>query len=622
MSLREFPLLARVALLVCVAWSSAASAQDRENCLLCHQFPGLSWTDPSSKQVRLLYVDPGYVLHDAGPHARLACTDCHSAAEVGVVPHRTTTPVDCARRCHLSRPDAPPRTFSHENVVRMLNQSPHAPDALQKLQLTGGPLLKDGQSACLFCHDEPVFAADFRRSHNGEMNTGRCDVCHTTGLPLDTPFFLRHVVGRLQPTRPTMELAQVCAVCHSDAQFVAAQGGKDPVASFVRSFHGKAALLGDQATANCIDCHVRPDQNAHLMLGPDQPASAVHVSRIANSCRSTECHPGADKSIAATAMHLDLPTARGTIDYVIAAAFILITFISFAPSALIVLLELGQLVVGRHWHGAAALRQLAEEVAAHPQGRRRLARFSFVQRIQHWVLGILFVLLAITGFPMKFPEAAWAEQTIRALGGLEIARLIHHWAGLGLVVGFGVHLVHIAWMTIRRAASRDEHGKHVGIWNAVLGLPMVIQPSDFGRVGGLFAYLFGLRKDRPIFGRFSASEKFEYFGVLWGSTLLGITGLMLWGEQITSYFLGGRVFNIASIIHTYEAFLAIIHVGILHMFNVILAPAVFPLSPAVLSGRTPVGKLAEENGEFIIHAARDLGISTAEAEAALEVSHG
>jgi hypothetical protein len=150
----------------------------------------------------------------------------------------------------------------------------------------------------------------------------------------------------------------------------------------------------------------------------------------------------------------------------------------------------------------------------------------------------------------------------------------------------------------------------------------VLQPGDFRRIGQLFAYLLGLRRQRPTFGRFSASEKFEYFGVLWGTTLLGITGLLLWGEQITSHFLGGRAFNIATIIHTYEAFLAIIHVGILHIYNVTLAPSVFPLSPATFSGRTPVHKLVEENGRFVLEAARDLGIPTAEAEAALEAANG
>lgn len=621
-ALREFAQRVRKLALIAVAIASSVAAQDRENCLYCHQFPGLSRVDRETGRLRLFYVDPDYVLHSFGPHARLACSDCHPREEVSVVPHYDVTPVDCARTCHLVRPDAPPRTFSHEAVVRMLDQSVHAVESLRRVEFTGGPLLSSGQSACLYCHDEPVFATDFRRAHVGNGAAGRCDVCHTTSLPIDSQFFLRHVSSRLAPARPTLELAQVCAICHSDPKFLLDRGKNDPVAGYVRSFHGKAALLGDQATANCIDCHVRPDQNVHLMLGPKNPGSIVHPTRVADSCRSTECHPGADKSIAATAVHLDLPTSRETTDFLIASIFILITIFSFGPSALIVLLDLVQQVVGRHWHGAAPLLRLAESVAQHADGQRRLRRFTPLQRFQHWILTILFVLLAVTGFPMKFAETAWAAQTIRWLGGLSVAREIHHWAGLALLVGFAIHLGHVVWNMLRHAVSRGPDGRPVGLKSAFFALPLVLQPGDFRRIGQLFSYLLGFRKQRPTFGRFSASEKFEYFGVLWGTSLLGITGLLLWGEQITSYFLGGRTFNIATIIHTYEAFLAIIHVGILHLYNVLLAPTVFPLSPATLSGRTPVHKLVEENGRFVLEAARDLGIPTREAEAALEAANG
>ena len=60
--------------------------------------------------------------------------------------------------------------------------------------------------------------------------------------------------------------------------------------------------------------------------------------------------------------------------------------------------------------------------------------------------------------------------------------------------------------------------------------------------------------------------------VILGTIVLGTTGALLWGEQIASQFITGRVLNIALIAHTYEAFLAIIHVGILHIVNVMLSP--------------------------------------------------
>ncbi|GMU82904.1 MAG: hypothetical protein AMXMBFR47_27750 [Planctomycetota bacterium] len=602
--LRDFPQWL-LTLTLLAALASAAAASDRENCLFCHQFPGLSRFDPATERVRLFYVDPAYAHHGLGPHARLNCTDCHNREEVRVVPHATVTPVDCTRTCHLSRPDSPPREFSHAPVARALEESVHTAAELAKVRLSGGPLLQPGQSACLNCHDEPVFRSEVHHRALADMNVNRCDTCHAVSVPLETDFFARHVTSRLQPARPALEMAQVCAVCHSDPVFKADREIADPVASYVRSFHGKAALLGGD-TASCVDCHVGPHGSAHNFLRADNPNSTVHATRIADSCRSTDCHPGADKSIAATAVHLDIPTAIGSLEFFVAMAFIFLTLFAFGPSAMIVLLELFHLVVGKHTHGAKEIEELADELNDSRAGRRRLRRFTPFQRVQHWTLTVLFLLLIITGFPMKFADSAWAASLIAAMGGLGVAREIHHVAGTALIAGFLMHMGYILYTLLRSARQPEADGRRRGVIGAALGLPMVLTRTDMQNAGSLFGYLLGLKKDRPRFGRFSVLEKLDYVGVLWGTTVLGVTGLMLWAEQTTSHFMNGRVFNIATIIHTYEAFLAMIHVGILHMYAVVLSPTVFPLSPAMLSGRTPSAKLAEENAAWVLDAAASM----------------
>ncbi|MBL8879617.1 MAG: cytochrome b/b6 domain-containing protein [Phycisphaerales bacterium] len=596
-------------------------AQDKDNCLYCHQFPGLSRFDPASNRARLFYIDPAYTSHSLGPHARLACVDCHARDEVGVIPHKQTTPVDCTRECHVIAVDGRETRFTHAGVARMLEQSAHSAAVLQSLQFHGGPLLAPGQSQCLYCHDEPVFRMPAGTTIHGlSDSTARCDTCHTEQLPVNPGYMLRHVGARLEAARPPLELAQICSTCHSDPVVLAGLKKPDAVASYVRSFHGKAALLNAPDTAGCVDCHVGPRHNAHLMLGSSSPDSSVHEANVADSC--IQCHTAADVQIAATSVHLDLPESRQSIDFLVAAAFLFITVISFVPSAVLVVLELGQLVVGRHAHSAQAVHQVLRQVLQHPLGPARLTRFRPSQRLQHWVLSLLFMLLALTGFPMKFADQRWAASVIDTFGGLGRARDIHHWSGVALVVGFALHLFVVMAAAARKARVPGPDGRPPGLIRTVLNLPMVMSPIDLKKWVLLMAYLVGLRRERPMFGRFSAGEKFEYFGVLWGTTLLGITGFMLWGEQITSHFMGGRVFNIAAIVHTYEAFLAVIHVGVLHICNVILAPGVFPLSPATLSGRTPAGKLAEENGEFVLEAARSLGISTEVADSGIaEVAH-
>lgn len=599
-------------------WSAhAALADDRDNCLYCHQFPGLSRVDKGAQQLRLFYVDPSYTQAHRGPHARLACTDCHNMAEVGVIPHGPVTPVDCTRQCHLVSPNLPERRFSHENIALMLEQSVHKAETLSTLQFSDGPLLQPGQSLCLSCHDEPLFRISgfVTRTLTGMGNRAvdRCETCHATQVRLDSNYFVRHVTSRLEDARPTLEVAQVCAVCHSDRSIRAAHGLQDAVASYVRSFHGKAALLGDELTAGCVSCHVKSGENAHLMLGPEHPGSSVSRNNVANSCRSIACHPGAEKAIADTAVHLDLPTAIGTVERAIAVAFIVLTVFSFGPSAAIVLLELVQLVVGRHAHHHAARLRLVDRILAHPFGKSALRRFTLKHRIQHWVLSVLFILLALTGFPLKFADHEWARATINLFGGVQSARVVHHWSGVLLIAGFALHVLDILRVMIWRARETRLSGKPEGYLSIFLKLPVAITPTDLLKAGQLMSYLLGLRRERPTFGRFSATEKFEYFGVIWGTTLLGITGLMLWFVSTTSQWVTGRVFNIATIMHTYEAFLAVIHVGILHIYNVILSPTVFPISLATMTGETPSTKLAEEHGEFVEEVAEQLGIPVTEA---------
>jgi cytochrome b subunit of formate dehydrogenase len=260
-----------------------------------------------------------------------------------------------------------------------------------------------------------------------------------------------------------------------------------------------------------------------------------------------------------------------------------------------------------HSHGHR-MHKLTEKVLQTPGGRERLKRFTVSQRWQHWILAGLFIVLVLTGFPMKFADDQWARGMINFFGGLPTARDIHHWCGIALVIGFAAHFMYAIATFIKLKRNAKPSGEKRSLMEAVFALPMIIKPSDLVKANQYMMYLFGLRKQPPTFGRFSIKEKFEYIGVFWGTTLLGATGLILWAESFFSHYVTGRVFNIALIAHTYEAFLAVIHVGILHIVNVSLSPHVFPLSPATITGDTPTAELAEQHSEFVEEAAADLGI--------------
>jgi len=600
-------------LLLLAARALPAWGDDPHNCLFCHQFRGLSHYDKEADRLHVFFVQPEYTYEKLGPHARVSCTGCHPEQEVSIVPHEPVSKVDCTRVCHLSGSDGSEQRFSHANVAEMLDKSSHPFKVLAETRALAGRLLAENQSPCLYCHDEPLFrdptSAIPALSALGSRTYDRCEVCHRKQVPADIAYYLRHIAARLQPARPSLEMAQICAVCHSDPQTLERYEMRDAVASYLRSYHGKASLLGDSSTADCLACHIAAGANAHLMLKKEVPESSVNQARIADTCRSAACHPGADVRIGAAAVHLNLPDVRGTLEFWGAAAFILLTILTFGPSMLICTLELFSQAVGRHRRHDAAMERLTVSVLEHSEGRRRLTRFTVSQRIQHWALALLFGSLALTGFPLKFADRSWARTLIENLGGLDNARLIHHWGGLALVAGLFLHMLYILWslMEKRRKARRD--GEDPDFLQSVTSLPMWVGPRDAVKMLQLLGYLLRLRRKRPSFGRFNVKEKFEYIGVFWGTILLGVTGILLWGEQVSSHLLPGRILNLALIAHTYEAFLAIIHVGILHIVNVVLSPTVFPLSLATITGRTPVKELAEGHDEQVLETARGLGIA-------------
>ncbi len=590
--------------------SRPAEAADPENCLGCHRYRGLARVAEDSDTICLYYVDPNYYDRNLGPHARLRCTDCHDRSQVGVIPHKPVSPVDCARACHLTDLRNIELRFSHDAVGGMVEASVHNPQTLDDSNELLGRPLRDGQARCLLCHDEPIFGQARQDWLLHAAPVARCSVCHDEVLPLDTSYAYWHVAARSRPARTTPDLTRMCAICHDHKAIRDKYRMPDAVASYLASFHGKAMQLGSTATAGCLDCHVGMAQNVHMMQSRKDADSPTHQSNLADTCRSPACHPSAGPKVSTAAVHIDLATTRG-IEHFIGALFVILIIITFGPSVVLQTLEMLQIVVGREDPRHHQRRRLAERLMALPAGRQALKRFNPHQRVQHWVLAVCFTALVVTGFPMKFADRPWAAWVVDLFGGLTVTRLIHRYAGLILLIGLVYHLVYVGWFMWRQKRATKK-----GWFRVLLGMPMVMNPHDVREVFTLLRYLLFMRRTRPDADRFSAEEKFEYFGVFWGTVLLGFTGLLMWHDAWTTEHLTGRVLTIALIVHTFEAFLALLHVGIIHMVGVIFSPAVFPLSPAMFTGDTPADEYAEAHSGMLERVAREVGI------AGEEVHHG
>ena len=77
----------------------------------------------------------------------------------------------------------------------------------------------------------------------------------------------------------------------------------------------------------------------------------------------------------------------------------------------------------------------------------------------------------------------------------------------------------------------------------------------------------------------------EYWAVVWGTIIMGATGVAIWLKIDVTQFLPRWVVTVATTIHYYEAVLACLAIIVWHFYHVIFDPEVYPLNTACLDGR-------------------------------------
>jgi len=574
------------ALLLVLMPSQPLRAVDPENCLMCHRFRGLARVDKQGTY-RLFYVDE--TLFNRGPHARVACTGCH--ADIEKIPHDDAKPVNCLRDCHIEEPTRE-ILFTHTKVETALKASVHAPmdaNGVPHADLEDFPECKD-------CHDIPLFRpiSIFKKMRAGvsERAVNRCTLCHTDENFVR--YFYSHVTTRLHKARDPREVVSMCASCHADAAFARRHGLSDVVSSYLETYHGKAVLLGSAMAPDCLDCHARED-SVHAMHSKTDLRSSIHSANRSATCSAQDCHDSAAPALASFDVHATRNPRTHALEFAVALFFVLATLGILLPILTLNVLGLvRELFPSRHAEKEIErLVELAERKAALEGGIRRFTRGH---QIQHAFLVILFVVLCLTGFPMKFPQASWAPALYDLFGGIHVAPIIHRIAGVAMLVGFAFH-VGLILLKVRRSMRRENRRGLRVYLRRVLALPMIPQRRDLSDLVALVKYVFFLSPKRPNHGRFCWKEKLEYLGLFWGIGLLGVTGILLWAESLSSRLFPGWLLNIAYLAHTYESLLAVAHITLVHIPGILGRPGLSPLSGMVLSGKISPRVLAEEHGD-------------------------
>jgi cytochrome b subunit of formate dehydrogenase len=86
-------------------------------------------------------------------------------------------------------------------------------------------------------------------------------------------------------------------------------------------------------------------------------------------------------------------------------------------------------------------------------------------------------------------------------------------------------------------------------------------------VDGIQALLYnlGIGKKFPQMGRYNFEEKLEYWAVVWGAAVMGLSGFMMWNPLMTLKILPGEAIPAAKAAHGGEAILAVAAIIIWHM---------------------------------------------------------
>jgi cytochrome b subunit of formate dehydrogenase len=183
---------------------------------------------------------------------------------------------------------------------------------------------------------------------------------------------------------------------------------------------------------------------------------------------------------------------------------------------------------------------------------RTYERFHWSQRVAHILLLTSFTLLGITGLAQKFSTSAVALFIVKVFGNIETMRLVHHVSAIVLMLLTIYHIVDAGYKIFVRRT------------------PMAMLPSlqDVKDALQAFAFNLGLKKKRPQMGRFTFEEKMEYWALIWGTIIMGITGFIMWNPIAASKFLPGEFIPAAKTAHGGEAVLAVLAIIVWHMYGV------------------------------------------------------
>jgi formate dehydrogenase subunit gamma len=158
----------------------------------------------------------------------------------------------------------------------------------------------------------------------------------------------------------------------------------------------------------------------------------------------------------------------------------------------------------------------------------RIVRYSAGTRINHWIVAISFVLLALSGLALFHPALFWLTNLF---GGGPWTRILHPFIGCVMVAAFYLLSVHF-W--------RDN----------------LMQQRDWIWLRKIRDVVENHEENLPDVGRYNAGQKLLFFTLVVCLIGLLLSGILIWRVYFSAFFPIGVV-RAGALLHAFFAFVLI-----------------------------------------------------------------
>lgn len=505
------------------------------------------------------------------------CRDCHgdhgilSVSDEDSRMHPNNQAVECGK-CHADPEIADEFDFLIKNPIELYEKSVHAYQISQgnynaatcsdchgshNIRMLNDPLSKifdeNVPETCSKCHKEEyaeyIESEHWKAYSKGIKQAPLCIDCH-----LEHAILSPH--DPESPVSPT-KVPATCSYCHANERIINRYGlATFRVESFMSSYHGLAMRRGAEDVANCVSCH-----GVHKILSEKDPESMINPANLNSTCG--KCHPGFNDGITIGKIHVS--TDIEPLAPVIWVRIIYLWIIVITVSGMVI------------HNGLDFLKKVKSQSYIRFRSlefhEKFVIRFNLVERAIHWSVMISFILLAWTGFSLAYPESSfgifWSEN---------LRRLIHRISGVIMTMSIVIQSLLMIFTKRGRYQLREF-------------FPKLRDAKDLIRS---MAFYLGIARNGPKFGRYSYIEKVEFWAFMWGSIIMGITGVALWFETVTLRIFPSWSIEFFTAIHFYEAILASLAIVVWHFYWVIFDPDIYPGTGANLHGKISLERLKAE----------------------------